>query len=290
MKYEKYKSLHDELMSLYNKIEYQIRDYKIHLNSSFYKFKKRKINAYWCRANNFGDWLTPVILKYFGYTVLYSSAYDADIIMVGSILEQVPHLYRGKILGAGFIYPESKLSFPKAEILGLRGRLTKLSTGIDREIVLGDPGLLISFLCNKKIFKKYKLGIVPHVSDVRTDALTVLKKNNHIKIIYPQQHPIKVAKDIMSCDAILSSSLHGLIFADSLGIPNRRIIFNKNTLGGNFKFDDYYSVIEGNEKPIENITGYENLNTLVEYASLKNQSELNNIKNKLLSAIENLIK
>ena len=47
---------------------------------------------------------------------------------------------------------------------------------------------------------------------------------------------------MMSCICILSSSLHWLIFADSLGIPNRRIVLSDEIIGGDLKFDDYYSV------------------------------------------------
>lgn len=47
---------------------------------------------------------------------------------------------------------------------------------------------------------------------------------------------------MLSCKCILSSSLHGLIFADALGIPNRRIVLSDEIIGGDLKFDDYYSV------------------------------------------------
>lgn len=276
-------------MNFYNKLRYQIRDYKIHFNSTFYKYKKRRINAYWCRANNFGDWLTPVILNYFGYTVLYSSAYDADIIMVGSILEQVPSLYKGKIFGSGFLYSDSKLSLPNAEILSLRGHLTKNKMIISKEIVLGDPGLIISEIVRNRS-KKYELGIIPHVTDTKTEILSILSKRSKIKVIYPQQHPFSVAKEVASCKAIISSSLHGLIFADSYGIPNRRIILNNNLLGGNFKFDDYYSVINCKETPIINITGKEPLSDLIEITTKKDEDRINTAKNNLYSLLESLTK
>jgi hypothetical protein len=35
--------------------------------------------------------------------------------------------------------------------------------------------------------------------------------------------------------------MHGLISADSLGIPNIRMILGGNITGGDYKFDDYYS-------------------------------------------------
>ena len=40
---------------------------------------------------------------------------------------------------------------------------------------------------------------------------------------------------------VLSSSLHGLVAADSFGVPNRHIVLSHKPKGDGFKFDDYYS-------------------------------------------------
>ena len=42
----------------------------------------------------------------------------------------------------------------------------------------------------------------------------------------------------------MSSALHGLICADSLGIPNQHIILGEKVVGGEYKFKDYYSVFK----------------------------------------------
>jgi hypothetical protein len=41
---------------------------------------------------------------------------------------------------------------------------------------------------------------------------------------------------------VLSSSLHGLIAADALGVPNAWIGLSDALRGGDFKFRDYYGV------------------------------------------------
>ncbi len=38
--------------------------------------------------------------------------------------------------------------------------------------------------------------------------------------------------------------MHGIIAADSLNIPNQAIRFSDKLTGGNFKFNDYYSVFD----------------------------------------------
>lgn len=47
--------------------------------------------------------------------------------------------------------------------------------------------------------------------------------------------------DIISCDIIVSSSLHGIIFSHSYGVPAYHVEFKDFYSNGNFKFADYYS-------------------------------------------------
>ena len=96
------------------------------------------------------------------------------------------------------------------------------------------------FLFNlSDIKKEYNLCIIPHYIDQNNKILKKLKINNS-KIL-----DIKNIKNFMyqlsKCKRVISSSLHGLILADSLVIPNIRIILSNKIYGGNFKFNDYYS-------------------------------------------------
>src|SRR5690606_32571185 len=51
-----------------------------------------------------------------------------------------------------------------------------------------------------------------------------------------------VLSEVLQCDFILSSSMHGLIIADAFSIPNRRIQFSSGIIS-DLKFDDYYSAL-----------------------------------------------
>ena len=54
--------------------------------------------------------------------------------------------------------------------------------------------------------------------------------------------------DILSCEVILSSSLHGIIFSHAYGVPAYHVQFTDFFKNGNFKFTDYYSSFLGKVK------------------------------------------
>lgn len=191
----------------------------------------KTINAWWWRTNkkpyNFGDELGALILTKLGYKVRRVALSKADVVIIGTILDiaetQNPNV---TVLGAGSGHShESEHNFYS---LAVRGKLTALNLKTDA--VLGDVGLLASRIWTKSP-ARYNIGVVRHyvdkddypfadiVIDATEDAETVIKK-------------------ISSCRVILSSSLHGLIIADSYGIPNMRIA-RDDVISGNWKWMDY---------------------------------------------------
>jgi pyruvyltransferase len=56
--------------------------------------------------------------------------------------------------------------------------------------------------------------------------------------------------EILECEFIASSSLHGLIASDSYGIPNVRLKISDQIIGGDFKFEDYYEGVSISKKCI----------------------------------------
>ena len=88
----------------------------------------------------------------------------------------------------------------------------------------------------------YDIGIVPHICDLSDPACQKLADSypNSI-LINVKDDPLTVVRQIAQCRTVLSSSLHGLIVADSFGIANRHLVFSDRPLGDGYKFDDYYS-------------------------------------------------
>ena len=61
-------------------------------------------------------------------------------------------------------------------------------------------------------------------------------------------------KQLAECRAVISSAMHGLIASDSLGIPNVRMILSDKITGGDYKYNDYYSVFGINKHYVVNLT------------------------------------
>src|SRR5690606_31020666 len=97
--------------------------------------------------------------------------------------------------------------------------------------------------------KKYTLGILPHSKDV--ELVKKLDFTKDVLFIHPRRKPIEVIKDINKCHYIASSSLHGLIFADSYRIPNIHLKFSEKLKGGFHKFNDYYLGMDSKPEYIE---------------------------------------
>lgn len=190
---------------------------------------------WWTGTPNFGDALTPLLLQRIsGKTAEWSTILFADIVVVGSVLHQIPEGWWGIVAGAGKLFETTEPKLQHADVRLLRGPLS--AAGIKGDFALGDPGLLASEIVTAEP-GKYDLGVVPHWSD--NELASRFKKWNP-RVISPRQDPETVVREIGSCKKIVSSSLHGLIVADSFGIPRRAEMFHRAQYEGlDFKFNDY---------------------------------------------------
>lgn len=196
---------------------------------------------YWKTKKNFGDLLSSLLIsKFCKLSSEWAEPNDADLVMVGSVLEHFSPEWNGVIVGSGKLHEKTKLNFPNAKILALRGPLT--AKGLKGDFVLADAGLLADELVPLED-KEYDLGIVPHWTD-KTLEHTPIFKQFKPKIIRVDDDPLEVIKQIGRCKKIVSSSLHGIILADAFGIPRRieispRMLSHPHQEGGLFKWMDY---------------------------------------------------
>lgn len=220
-------------------------------------FNPSPVKAYWWReAPNFGDALAPLLLNHFAdLTVEWDTISHAKIASVGSILEHIPPLWGGYIVGSGRLIEGSRTHIVQmtsgvtAKILALRGPLT--AKGIPGSYTLGDPGILADELVEHQE-KKWDLGIVPHFQDTTLVERfkTLIPEKFTVKVIDPKDDPLEVVRQIGSSRRIVTSSLHGMIVADAFGVPRRVEICDKmKNDGGDFKFRDYSATVRCEFKP-----------------------------------------
>jgi hypothetical protein len=176
------------------------------------------------------------------------------MIGAGSILAEVyetkgynkPYVWSSGLIEDGNLRIDSnELKFCSVRGKQTLARIYNIDTA---DVSLGDAGLLASYLLPwfTRILpsKRYKLGILPHYADADSSFIKRFIGNHDTLIIDAKWPCKKVIKSIYKCDAILSSSLHGLIVSDSLNVPNQHIILSSRLKGGSYKFYDYYSVFD----------------------------------------------
>lgn len=201
------------------------------------------VRAYWWEeTKNFGDLLTPLVLRRLGVLAVRSSLRSATAVGIGSLLQQLPATFAGALWGTGGILDEP-LDLPQARAIALRGELTRAHLGDPPVAALGDPGLLLRrFLAPRA--KRYDIGVVVHYAHENDAGLAALtaRSPGGVTRIGVRRSPLAVARDIASCRVILTTSLHGLILADAFAIPALWVRMPTALYGNDFKFRDHETV------------------------------------------------
>lgn len=221
--------------------------------------------VYYAQLNNMGDQLNKLIMReVFGLEIVRRTPLTCELSGIGSGLGQFtysdkkwlacaekitgrlfPETY---IWGTGFIRYGIENPFYRSNMhfCAVRGELSKKNIekilGKKIDTVLGDGGILSSYILDHKVEKKHAVGIVAHYKEQNHPAFDKIADafSNSIRISVSRP-PKQVIEEIAGCECIISSSLHGLIIADSLRIPNIHVKVSDAMLGDGFKFDDYYS-------------------------------------------------
>lgn len=217
-----------------------------------------EIKLFWWRAANqavnVGDEINGhVVEAVSGRRVVRSSLVDADMLAIGSVLhfpqrEKVladranPYL----VWGSGTLNAVPIEAHEKFVLSALRGPLTNSLFGHRPNLPFGDPGLLASRIWEPKGPKTAKWGLIPHHSQLeRPWVKELLEKSENCRLIDVTNSNIaETMEQISSCEFIASTSLHGLIFADSYKIPSVWLWDGALHSGGSWKFFDYFAGAE----------------------------------------------
>lgn len=189
---------------------------------------------------NFGDHLARIIpgqiLAQKGRTAEDEVVRPCRLLTVGSVM----HFARDgdTVWGSGV---NGKVDpalhrFKRLDVRAVRGPLTAewlRARGIDCPDVFGDPGLLVGSLFGRRfpLSASQPHVIVPNLHDL--PLLT-----GRANVASPLRGWNQVVAAIAAARLVVASSLHGLIIADSLGIPSRPVRLSDTE--ALFKYEDYY--------------------------------------------------
>ncbi|QVL47853.1 MAG: polysaccharide pyruvyl transferase family protein [Thiocapsa sp.] len=165
---------------------------------------------------------------------------EPNLVLLGSIISWADS--NSYVCGAGLILPTAKPSAPPAGIHCVRGPLTAHFLnlqGIDCPARYADPGVLAPLLFPSLEPVRAPFGVLPHYVD-RQHPWVERCRREGLAVIDPTQPLADYFSALQACEIILSSSLHGIIFAHAYGKPALWIELSNAVLGDGFKFHDYY--------------------------------------------------
>jgi len=199
---------------------------------------------YFQKYPNVGDQFSKIIAQhYFSPRIISCDnrpLTEPNLLLLGSILEWSDSM--SYVCGTGLILSESKLRVHPKKVNCVRGPLTDYflgKQGVRTTGLLGDPGILAPKIFPNDKSSSIKIGIVPHYKDSASPWLDYCRQSG-VLIIDTLSPLEQYFEDLMRCEIILSSSLHGIIFAHAYGKPALWIELSDNVIGNGFKFFDYY--------------------------------------------------
>lgn len=189
---------------------------------------------------NFGDLIGPIIVgqmvEQFG---LRQPSGERRLVAVGSIMKLTQPGdvvwgagVNGKSMSAG--------AAPDIDVRAVRGPRTRdllVSLGTRVPEIYGDPALLWNRFWPRDWYRLKEpqrahraVTVIPNFHD-----LPLVRDRDTLS---PLGDPHDLAREIAFSDFVCGSSLHGVILAESFGIPARLVVSSTEP---SFKYDDYYS-------------------------------------------------
>ena len=221
---------------------------------------------YWNEKKNFDDFLSPyLITKITNLKVQHvDSHYYGKLVAIGSLLRYQTLFTKSHIWGTGSLTRDFQHKIPifnikrqihnlyrsyccKSTIHALRGPLSAdicLKAGFEVPQIYADPAVLLpSFYKPKMKDQNKKVGLVLHHSQMNLISNNWLDRFRFIDIARQSSEEIEdFIDEIVSCDFVFSSSLHGIVVAQAYGIPAQWITIRNIPIHKDetFKFHDYF--------------------------------------------------
>jgi pyruvyltransferase len=208
------------------------------------------VPVYWHYSENFGDALAPWIVERLTKDkAVYTEpkAPHVPYLITGSIFGW--SVRRGVVWGTGCAYAShldpTKLS-PPSDVFRVEATRGNLSKALVEEAghtpkAAADPGLILPSLYRPKPSPSKTLGVVCSIYDFEEVQVRYRRDCLVLNTFSPIE---KFIDQLVSCDLIVSSCLHGLVAAIAYGKPVVWAQFTHEPVGDGFKFRDFFSIFD----------------------------------------------
>lgn len=205
-------------------------------------------NVFWWQGppDNFGDWIGPYLFeKISGRQPIYRHPSNKSLSTVYLTVGSMARWFceDSIVWGSGIIDVDENFWQPY-KTCAVRGRFTRdrmLQLGYPCPEVYGDPAILTKQFYTPTTNKAYKLGVIPHYKNQK-EAVNFFADKKDTTIIDVRTRNIEsVIDQIVACEAVISSSLHGVILANTFSVPAAQIVFSELPGGDGIKYIDYFS-------------------------------------------------
>lgn len=243
----KQKVFSTHIKNLLIKILYPFRNRFILFNVTA-KAQKNRVNLnYWWEKPNLGDELSQIVVRYM--LNLHNIPMDKPVhgikhlYAIGSII--TAGLQDCTIWGSGILCTTmlNRVKGRKFDIRSVRGpvsRIILLDMGYEVPEIYGDPAIILSEIYVPSIVeKKYKYGVIIHKDQkfISSSDKAFMKRHDVLVIDIRTRNYERFVNQVVSCEKIISSSLHGIIISETYRTP---VLMHRPTSEPLLKYFDWY--------------------------------------------------
>lgn len=211
---------------------------------------------WWDGKANFGDaagpWLVEQMTGKNAINVRTAQAQGRALSSIGSLFQMMSH-QQVDFWGSGMLYEPSERqahrlqNLESVEVQAVRGKVTRevlmKTFGWDIPEVYGDPALLFPrYLKPEQPREGNRIAFIPHRQHMKYFKDRDL---GNVTLLNVAEDLRDVVTSIATAGICVSTSLHGIIFAQAYGTPWVWLNVQDDELkGGEFKFDDFFTTLD----------------------------------------------
>lgn len=226
------------------------------LSDPLRKTEDNHVNLHWWSMHrtdgceNVGDYLSPVVVDYmlgqYGLSLDTPIRGKKHLYAIGSIIDA--GVQDAVVWGSGYRigtvnHPLLYKYFRKLDVRLVRGPETRnilLDLGYNCPELYGDPAIIMPMIYSPNVEKKQDYTVILHIATMRGgDPHCLSPITNDYK---------KFINELCESKLVISSSLHGIILAESYGIP--AVLLSDAETKHMLKYKDYYYSTQRYDFPI----------------------------------------